>query len=93
MRVRHRLSARCTWRSRVHADVSAARAPGQWRRDVGDPWLLAPRHHKPRWQLLGICSRDGTRGGQHSGTTAGNLRITVTDNGFPLVVRKVPITW
>jgi hypothetical protein len=26
------------------------------------------------------------------GTTAGNLRITVTDNGFPLVVRNVPIT-
>jgi hypothetical protein len=26
------------------------------------------------------------------GTTAGNLRITVTDNGYPLVVRNVPIT-
>jgi hypothetical protein len=26
------------------------------------------------------------------GTFAGNLRITVTDNGFPLVVRNVPIT-
>jgi hypothetical protein len=26
------------------------------------------------------------------GTVAGNLRITVTDNGFPLVVRNVPIT-